>query len=388
MPTRKFSRASKRVATFAAALALGLFCALAFISYASAQQYRVPTTRTPPAASRISPSVAVADYTVATTGGAIVATDVSGNGDTLIVAEPAAGQIKFVAAGRTFSVDGGAPISGDSGNISLSGIGSVTVNQGGGNDTLSMQAFTFALPNLKLNGDAGDDSLNFNGSISFAANASLDANLQDDSASPGTDSAFVASGVQLITSGTGAFDLRVSKTVIVGGLMQTQNGNLTVEANRQVTATSGAFVGVGLGGGTIQTTGTGNINIKGTGGAGDFAANVGVQLVTGAQVLATGSGTISIDGEGGAGAGGATAGSENAGVDIANLGTLVQSASGAIQVTGEGGATNNTGSYGVIIDGGKLQTSGPGALTINGNGGLVTGGNPTFVNSAGILCRR
>lgn len=176
--------------------------------------------------------------------------------------EPAAGQIKFVAAGRTFSVDGGAAITGDSGNVSLSGINSVTVNQGGGNDTLSLQPFASALPNLKVNGDAGDDALNFNGSIIFAANASLDANLQDDSATPGTDSAVVAGGVQLVTSGTGTIDLRVSKSVIVGGLMQTQNGDLTIEANRQTTATSGLFVGVGVGGGTIQTTGTGNVFVN------------------------------------------------------------------------------------------------------------------------------
>jgi len=85
----------------------------------------------------------------------------------------------------------------------------------------------------------------------------------------------VASGVQLIASGTGAIDVRVSKSVIAGGRLQTQNGNMTVEANRQATATSGAFTGVGISGGTIQTTGTGNISIKGTGGAGDFTNNFG-----------------------------------------------------------------------------------------------------------------
>ncbi|HEV7893656.1 MAG TPA: Calx-beta domain-containing protein [Pyrinomonadaceae bacterium] len=377
MLTRTPPRAAKRITTFAVAFAatLLLFCASGDVG--SAQQYRRPTARPV--------NVAVADYTVTTTGGAIVVTDVSGNGDTLIVAEPVSGQIKFVAAGRTFSVDGGAPITGDSGNLTLSGINSITINQGGGNDTLSLQHFTFAFPNLKVNGDAGDDVLNFSGSIGFAMNASLDANLQDDSASPGTDSAVVASGVQLITSGTGAFDLRVSKSVIVGGLMQTQNGDLTIEANRQVTPTSGLFVGVGVGGGTIQTTGTGNVNIKGTGGAGDFTNNVGVQLTTGALVVTFGSGTISIDGVGGAGAGGATAGNSNAGVDIANAGTLVNSASGAIQITGQAGTTNDTGSYGVTVDGGKVETSGAGQLTINGFGGTVTGGSPTFVNSAGVF---
>jgi hypothetical protein len=386
MSTRRFPRAAKRFATYAAALALALFCALAFISYASAQQSRATTTRTPPAASRPSPAVVAFDYTVTTTGGAIVVTDVSGNGDTLIVAEPAAGQIKFVAASRTFSVDGGAPLSGDSGNLSLSGIGSINVNQGGGDDTLSVQAFASTLPSLKVNGDAGNDQVNFSGSINFAANASLDANLQDDSATPGTDSAVVASGVQLITSGTGTIDVRVSKSVIVGGRLQTQNGNLTVEANRQVTTTSGAFVGVGISGGTVQTTGTGNINIKGTGGAGDFTNNYGVLVDTAGQVLATGGGTISIDGVGGAGAGGATAGSSNVGVYVTGAGSLVNSSGGAVQVTGQGGTTNDSNVIGITLDElGTIETDGAGTLNINGTGGTVNGGSTTFVNSGGVF---
>jgi hypothetical protein len=397
MPTRRRSRAAKRIATFAAALSLSLFCALAFFSYgargaSSAQKSGAITTmptRTPAPydpARRVAVVVG-ADYTVTTTGGAIVLTDVSGNGDTLIVAEPAAGQIKFAAVGRTFSVDGGAPLSGDSGNLSLSGINAVTVNQGGGDDTLSMQAFTSALPGLTVNGDAGNDTVNFSGSITFAANASLNANLQDDSAAPGTDSAVVASGVQLITSGTGTIDVRVSKSVIVGGRLQTQNGNLTVEANRQPTATSGAFTGVGVAGGTIQTTGTGNVNVKGTGGAGDFTDNYGVQVASGGQILSTGGGTIIVFGDGGEGSGGASAGSSNIGVYVTGSGSLINSTGGDVQVTGHGGTTNDSNVMGVALDElGTIETDGAGTLNINGTGGTVNGGgSTTFVNSGGVF---
>jgi hypothetical protein len=396
MPNRRLPRAAKRFATFAAAIALMLFSALALFSY-GARGASVPqkskatttttTTRTP---APYDPPRRVAfvafDYTVTTTGGAIVVTDISGNGDTLIVAEPAAGQIKFVAAGRTFSVNGGAPLSGDSGNLSLSGINSITVNQGGGDDTLSLQAFTNALPSLTINGDAGNDAVNFSGSITFAANASLDANLQDDSATPGTDSAFVASGVQLITSGTGAIDVRVSKSVSMGGRLQTQNGNLTVEANRQATTTSGAFTGVGISGGTIQTTGTGNVNVKGTGGAGDFTNNNGVLVDSGGQVLATGGGTITVMGDGGEGSGGASAGGSNLGVYISGSGSLINSTGGAVQVTGQGGTTNDSNVLGVVLDElGTIETDGAGTLTINGTGGTVNGGSTTFVNSGGVF---
>jgi hypothetical protein len=389
MPTRTLPRTKRRAVTFVAAFtaALLLFFVTGDAGYAR-QAGRTTSSRTPaPYDTPRRVAVVASDYTVTTTGGAIVVTDVSGNGDTLIVAEPAAGQVKFVAAGRTFSVNGGAPSSGDSGNLSLSGINSITVNQGGGDDTLSLQAFTNALPSLTINGDAGDDAVNFSGSITFAANASLDANLQDDSATPGTDSAFVANGVQLITSGTGTIDVRVSKSVIIGGRLQTRNGNLTVEANRQATATSGAFIGVGISGGTIQTTGTGNVNVKGTGGAGDFTNNTGVQLDSGGRILATGGGTITVLGDGGEGSGGATAGGSNLGVYVTGSGSLIDSTSGAVQVTGQGGTTNDSNVLGVVLDElGTIETDGAGTLNINGTGGIVNGGgSPTFVNSGGVF---
>jgi Calx-beta domain len=325
------------------------------------------------------------DYTV-TTGATITVTDVSGNGDTLFVTEPAPGQIKFAAAGRTFLVNGSTLVSGDSGNLSLSNVSLVTINQGGGGDTLTFSAFTSNMPSLTVNGDAGDDAVNFNGSITFAPGASLDADLQDDSATPGTDTVTVAA--QLTASGAGSIDVRASKNVTVGsgGRLQTQNGGLTVEANRQATPTSGDFDGVDITGGTVQTTGSGSVSVKGTGGEGDFTDNNGVFISAGGQVLATGGGTIDVEGAGGAGAGGASAGNSNLGVYVTGANSLVNSSSGAIDVSGTGGATNDTGSYGVVVENlGEIRTSGAGTLNITGQGGAVTGGSPTFVNSAGVF---
>jgi hypothetical protein len=54
--------------------------------------------------------------------GAIVVTDNSGNSDTLTVSEPSPGNLKFAAAGRVFSVNGGNPIFGDSGSLPRSGV--------------------------------------------------------------------------------------------------------------------------------------------------------------------------------------------------------------------------------------------------------------------------
>ena len=77
----------------------------------------------------LAPGAFAADYTVTTNGNAIVITNVAGNGDTLTVSEPSAGNIQFAAAGRTFSVNGGAPISGNSGVLSRGNVTQITVQE-------------------------------------------------------------------------------------------------------------------------------------------------------------------------------------------------------------------------------------------------------------------
>src|SRR5438045_3337153 len=87
-----------------------------------------------------------ADYTVTTNGNAIVVTNVAGYGDTLTISEPSAGSIQFAAAGRTFSVNGGAPISENSGVLSRSNVTQITVNEAAGADTIEVDGFTGTLP--------------------------------------------------------------------------------------------------------------------------------------------------------------------------------------------------------------------------------------------------
>ena len=82
-----------------------------------------------------------ADFTVTTTANSIVVTDSSSNGSTLQASEPSANNLRFDAAGRTFSVNGGAPISGNSGNLALAGITSISVNATGGVSVASGASF-------------------------------------------------------------------------------------------------------------------------------------------------------------------------------------------------------------------------------------------------------
>ncbi len=312
-----------------------------------------------------------ADYTVTTTGSAIVVTDISGNSDTLAMSEPSNGFIKFAAAGRYFSVDGGTPILGDSGNLSLASINSVTVNQAAGDDTLNASAFTPSFPSLTINGGTGNDTVNFNGNITFISNANLDVDLQNDDPTPGTDLVNFNASAQVVLSGTGTATVKASKNVLLasGSKLQVANGVLTVEANQQGSPSAGNFRGIFLNGGALTTTGTGNISLKGKGGTdGATASHHGITINPGATVSSTsaaaGAGTITLAGTGGTGT------ASNRGVEVF-LGT-VTSVSGDILITATGG-TGGANNYGVsIINGGIVSSTGAAKITFNGTGGSGT----------------
>jgi hypothetical protein len=342
------------------------------------------------------------DYTVTTTGGAIVVTDASGNGDILNVSEASAGTIRFTVSARTFSVNGGAATTGNSGDLSLTGINSITVNAAAGTDTIIVGAFTPALPSLTLNGGTGDDTVNLNGDITFAANASLDADLQNDDATPGTDTVNVAGNANLLTSGTGAITVKVSRSVTLnsGSSFETVNGGVTVEANLAGT-TAGNFSGVSILAATLRTTGSGHINAVGKGGndaatlnhrgvvlssialvssssggnitldgTGGLGTNTcsGLQIAAGAQVLSSGAGTIQLNGAGGA----AATGTGARGVEINSTDTLVSSTgSGSIIINatggGTGGSSDNDGFH--ILNGVDITSTGSGGIQINATAG-------------------
>jgi CSLREA domain-containing protein len=329
-----------------------------------------------------------ADYTITASALAVVVTDLSGNSDTLTVSEPGAGLIKFAAPGRFFSVNGGLATSGDSGNIGIPSVTTITVNQGAGNDIYNMGAFSLTMPSLQINGGTGDDTVNLNGSLTFGATRMLDIDLQDDSATPGIDSVNIATNASIFMTTTGTATIRASRnfTMASGSTLQVENGAMIIETNLQASPTSGDFNGVDVSGGSIFTVGSGNVVINGKGGAGDFIENIGVTVSSGGKIASTNSGTLAVQGTGGAGSGSASAGQGNLGVYVTGSGSTIKSAASATQITGFGGTTNDSNVVGVVADElGTLQTDGAGALTINGTGGTVIGGSPTFVNSAGVF---
>ncbi len=319
---------------------------------------------------------AVADYTITTTGNAIVITDNVGNvGDVIAVNENGMNVLRFVVTplARTYSIDGG-PVTdfNTAADVSLISVTSITVNAGASNDNINFGTFTTnTLPSLTVNGGTGDDAVNFNGNISFATNANLDVDLQNDDATPGTDRVEVGINVILELSGTGSATIKVSRDVLLNGtaVIKTEDGDLTVEANQQITPTSGSFVGVDVNGGQIQCSGTGNVSVTGQGGDDGGGGQRGVHVRAGGKING-GSGTVTVQGTGGA-----SSGSSNPGVYVTDTNSTITSSGADVQVTGQGGGSGSSGAnIGVVVTvAGVISAGGSGMVSVEGMGGSSTG---------------
>jgi len=318
------------------------------------------------------------DYSITTTGNAIVLTDISGNGDTLFVSQSGT-NMRFLVkpTSRTYSVDGG-PVTAFStpAGAALAGVADITVNANAGNDSIIVGSFTANLPNLTINGGTGDDAVNFNGNINFAANASLDVDMQNDDAAPGIDNVAFASSAQLILLGTGTAIIKVSKNVNLqfNNILRTANGDLTVEANQQTIPSSGNFIGVNLATNCIiEATGTGIVAVRGKGGN-TLAGNYGVSVFA-AKISGGTAGTLIVNGTGGA-----STDQLNYGVVISSTNSIITSSGGNVSVTGLGGGSGASNSnVGVYASRGNVTAGGSGTVSVRGTGGLGTG-----VNNYGI----
>ena len=147
------------------------------------------------------------DYEITTAGGQVNIVDISGNGETLTLSAPAAGQLLFAVPGRKFRVDGGPLLrDDDSGPLDLSAITQISVSSEKGDDQINIGTFT-ALPSLTVSGGEGDDLVTFTNNISFAADASLDVDLRSDK-----DRCVIAGQLQL--TGTGAATVRTNRDLV------------------------------------------------------------------------------------------------------------------------------------------------------------------------------
>ncbi len=249
--------------------------------------------------------------------------------------------------------------------------GTLTINGGDtGNNTITVMSIAASFPaNLTINGGTGNDTVNLNADISFASGKSLDVDLQNDDMSPGTDAVFVGAGANLITSGAGTITVKASENVRMGGgsSLESVNGAITVEANQQMTPTTGNFIGVDIGSAVIQSTGTGTVTVKGKGGTlGGFQYGVRVSgggaMIKGGNAAGT---TTTVVGAGGAGTG-----ATNVGVIVAFGPATIDSYGGNVSVTGTGGTGASGDHHGVrVFNAGTITAGGSGTVTVFGTGG-------------------
>ena len=328
----------------------------------------------------------VSNISVTLTGGALTITDGAGGNDTLSLSESAGNLVIGTNAGSIISSNAGTGSGTNSVSLPLASItGLITLNAAGGTDIINIGAFSTALNGLTINGGTGNDTVNLNGDIIFAANTNLDVDLQDDDASPGTDIVSVAANANLILSGTGTATVKASKNVAFasGSSLVTADGDLTLEANQQGTATSGNFYGVLVNGATVEATGTGAVTVTGKGGDDSGAGQQHGVFVTGGGSVSGGtSAAVTVTGNGGLTT---KSNSLTHGVFVDGAGSMITSGGSDVAVNGTGGGfgTLSSSNHGVLVSGGGTITAGgSGVVSVTGQGGnLMTGGS----NNLGVL---
>ncbi|HUG92501.1 MAG TPA: hypothetical protein VML55_16805, partial [Planctomycetaceae bacterium] len=238
-------------------------------------------------------------------------------------------------------------------------VGSLDIQTGTGDVTIS--ADTSATGHVTIN-SGRDFTLDANTSLSSTAGG----NVEIDAARTIT----LQNGSSIATLDAGQVALAAVQNILLhsGSSVTTLNGGITLSANQQATPTAGSFVGIDVIGGTIQTTGTGQISLRGRGGnSGNFQE--GILLRSGGQVIG-GSGTVTVEGQGGA-----STGFLNIGVQLTGLGSQITSNGGTVMVTGNGGGSGSSdGNHGVFLQNqGQIAAGGAGTVSVMGVAGNTAG---------------
>lgn len=241
---------------------------------------------------------------------------------------------------------------------------SLTINRGSVGDLLTINP----LPDFNASLGIGS-SLNPFGVLTFAGAVALASNKSLTAYASGTID-FSTASADLATIGTGAISLTTARniTFIAGSSVTTVNGDLTLSANQQTTATTGLFDGIDILGGLIQSTGTGAVTVQGRAGN---SSNQLVGIYMAGQIIGGTGAPVTVQGTGGAGDGSTSA----HGVGVLGVGSTITSAGANVIVNGTGGGIGiNAHNYGVSVSGGGVITAGgAGSVTVTGTGGNTTG---------------
>ena len=356
-----------------------------------------------------------ADYSLSTNGVEVILADIGGKDDDLVVVT--FGEAILVSSSnRVFTADG----------VNFSTSLALSVGEGqtlnfrcAGSDTIYFDTASSMLPTLSVNGGTTDDSITLGGTILLKPGVHLDVNLQDDAASPGLDRITLADNARICATGNSMIVLKASRDVEVasGASVETEDGNIIIEANQQLNASSGNFSGVRVMGpasvsppdgscsgscscgaiGALAARGNGGIMIMGRGGDDPGGDQPGV-VVGGTIHGGNGSG-VTVVGQGGGSAGWLNAGvfvtgqivSEDATISVSGFGgeqgsdfnigvrmpfggNIISGGSGDVQVVGAGGGSTASGNYGIELGGGATISSSGGNLALEAASG--TGNEP------------
>ena len=170
------------------------------------------------------------------------------------------------------------------------------------------------------------------------------------------------------------------RNIVVNGgtTLTTVNGDLTLSANMQATQNVNNFNGINIGTASqvsktyVQSTGTGNVDITGRGGASASNANYGVTVMGTASnntTIASGGDWVIVTGTGG----GTGISTNNDGV-YTNYASITSGVYGNVIVSGTGGGST-TGSSGAYFGYTSVSSGGSGSVTVTGTatGGSVSG---------------
>ena len=200
-------------------------------------------------------------------------------------------------------------------------------------------------------------------------------------------------GTSVVTGGLAGSTLTVEG---FGSASTARNEGVFITGTGSVTTLGGSVVINGTGGSgsamdnkgfmmdltgttSVAATGNGSITITGNGGGTNSTHNVGVEMLTGAQII-TANGNLSVTGIGGGGG----IGANNYGIWVA--GSIKSTGSGNVSVIGTGGPGSGGSNFGVIMQRNGTGTvqeikSGTGNVTVIGTAGGGTGSLGIAMNS-------
>ena len=239
---------------------------------------------------------------------------------------------------------------------------------------------------ITLNGTGDNTAPGVSVSTLFGGSGTVQSTTGDISitgAATGTGNGVEVTGAgSNVDSSGGNILIQSPRNIVVGDTASVTNtsGNVTLNANQQVTPTAGNFAGIDINSGLVTSTAAGNILLNGKGGTatGDKVTGSGIVVRGVGNVTSGGTGTVTLNGTGG------PTGSQNYGVRIADPGTTVTSAAGVLTINGQGGGTTND-NPGVRLElFAVVQATGNAAIDIDGTGG-GTHGDGVAVFFGGIV---